>query len=109
MEMSNDEIRRRFRTMAGSMNKKARILADLNDCKPKDIISIIGESRTELFTPLEETVEHIYPQKQEAFEEGSVIYNLIVNRLEFLDATIREATREYQELSKYILTGGNEQ
>lgn len=36
------------------------------------------------------------------FEPGTAIYKLVIERLEVLEKTIENATKEYEELAKYI-------
>lgn len=59
-----------------------------------------------LARPREEmTINEPLPIEQEeaaVFEPGTAIYKLVIERLEVLEKTIENATKEYEELAKYI-------
>ena len=90
------EIRERFSRMSGSVNDRVDVLAKLTNTSPKVIRGIIS-------TPIEP--DHEEEMAADLFEPGTAIYKLVEERLETLDEIIKSATKEYEELARYIKHG----
>lgn len=111
MQMTPEEVKRRFKNMIGNEKDRVQILADLNACPRKKILEIIGKPETEMPFEIPEEKLFVTPnniqiiQKHEPFEEGTAIYNLVAARLDELEHIINSATKEYEELAKYLQKG----
>lgn len=93
MQMSKEEIVRRFKNMEGKENHRIDILAQLNGCKKSEIMAIIKT------TP---APEEVINNEEEEKVDNDAVYNLVVNRLAELEAIIKQAEKEYKELSAFL-------
>ena len=103
MEMSNEEIIRRYK-QAKHKAAQIQILADLNACPKSKILEIVTDS----ITP-----KHPAPaQPKEQQETVKVVDNLasfeeyVVNRMDEIDGQLNALEKEYADLSVTLLTIG---
>lgn len=111
MQMTPEEVKRRFKNMIGADKEKIKILAELNACPRKTILEILDRPEDNKPFDIPEEKLFVTPnniqiiQKHEPFEEGTAIYNLVAARLDELEHIINSATKEYEELAKYLQKG----
>lgn len=103
MVLTNREIAERFNAMEGTDKDKIEVLAGLTQIPKKTLREIIehqnGEPVTEDCLTIESAAELVN------FEPGTAIYKLVEERLDTLDRIIKSATKEYEELARYIKNG----
>lgn len=103
MEMSNEEIVRRYK-QAKHKAAQIQILAELNACPKSKILEIVADS----ITP-----KHPAPaQPKEQQETVKAVDNLasfeeyVVNRMDEIDGQLNALEKEYADLSVTLLTIG---
>lgn len=70
--------------------------------RPREMVTTINEPVEEPKVIGAREVEQAAVMEIPYFEPGTAIYQLVVDRLDVLEKTINNATKEYEELAKYI-------
>lgn len=103
MVLTNREIAERFNAMEGADKDKLEVLAAMTQIPKKTIKEIIENQNGKPVEADGLTIESAADMV--SFEPGTAIYKLVEERLDTLERIIKSATKEYEELARYIKDG----
>ena len=103
MEMSNEEIIRRYK-QAKHKAAQIQILADLNACPKSKILEIVSDS----IVPRHPTPAQLkeQPETVKAVDNLASFEEYVVNRMDEIDGQLKALEKEYADLSVTLLTIG---
>lgn len=99
MEMSNEEIIRRYK-QAKHKAAQIQILADLNACPKSKILEIVSDS----IAPKHPAPEQ--PETVKVVDNLASFEEYVVNRMDEIDGQLKALEKEYADLSVTLLTIG---
>lgn len=99
MEMSNDEIIRRYK-QAKHKASQIQILAELNACPKSKILEIVSDS----IVPKHPAPEQ--PETVKVVDNLASFEEYVVNRMDEIDGQLKALEKEYADLSVTLLTIG---
>jgi len=103
MEMSNEEIIRRYK-QAKHKPSQIQILADLNACPKSKILEIVSDSIAPKHSVPAQHKEQ--PEPVKAVDNLASFEEYVVNRMDEIDGQLKALEKEYADLSVTLLTIG---
>ena len=103
MEMSNEEIIRRYK-QAKHKAAQIQILADLNACPKSKILEIVSDSIVPRHPTPAQPKEQ--PETVKAVDNLASFEEYVVNRMDEIDGQLKTLEKEYADLSVTLLTIG---
>lgn len=103
MEMSNEEIIRRYK-QAKHKAAQIQILAELNACPKSKILEIVSDSIVPKHPTLAQPKEQ--PETVKAVDNLASFEEYVVNRMDEIDGQLKALEKEYADLSVTLLTIG---
>ncbi len=103
MEMSNEEIIRRYK-QAKHKASQIQILAELNACPKSKILEIVSDSIAPKHPAPAQPKEQ--PETVKAVDNLASFEEYVVNRMDEIDGQLKALEKEYADLSVTLLTIG---
>lgn len=103
MEMSNEEIIRRYK-QAKHKAAQIQILADLNACPKSKILEIVSDSIVPKHPTPAQPKEQ--PETVKAVDNLASFEEYVVNRMDEIDGQLKALEKEYADLSVTLLMIG---
>ena len=103
MEMSNEEIIRRYK-QAKHKAAQIQILAELNACPKSKILEIVSDSIVPKHPTPAQAKEQ--PETVKAVDNLASFEEYVVNRMDEIDGQLKALEKEYADLSVTLLTIG---